>query len=396
MHRHENHNKNVGILSRGLRDVTFVSNQCGGILTQLGELSFNKNSAFEKLYNENLQVKISRDCQELEPSVGEQLASLLYLEPDSDLMAVSLAAESKREEEKAKGVNRESGSENPDIVPFEDDEEEEEDESEEEDENLGQVFGAQGRGRGRGRGMMWPHICLLHVVLVLSMEYEVFPLICLSPYGPRFSGDFAGPTSGMMFPVRPSGGFGMMMGPGRPPFMGGMGVGATPAARASRPLGIAPFYMPPPTQPSQNSNQAKRDQNAPNSDRNEGSAHAKDQEMAGSAGDEGQYQQRGKAQQDHYSAGNSLRNDESESEDEAPRRSRHGEGKKQRRSLETDSIAVSDGLYSYKVDYATMGSIGCCAGAIVEEVGCDGPAIEELTCISFVIAIMSAITRASR
>ncbi|KAK4399412.1 cleavage and polyadenylation specificity factor 30 [Sesamum angolense] len=131
---------------------------------------------------------------------------------------------------------------------------------------------------------------------------------------------------------------------GRPPFMGGMGVGATPAARASRPLGIAPFYMPPPTQPSQNSNQAKRDQNAPNSDRNEGSAHAKDQEMAGSAGDEGQYQQRGKAQQDHYSAGNSLRNDESESEDEAPRRSRHGEGKKQRRSLETDSIAVSDGL----------------------------------------------------
>ncbi|RVW98391.1 30-kDa cleavage and polyadenylation specificity factor 30 [Vitis vinifera] len=33
--------------------------------------------------------KISRDCQELEPSIGEQLASLLYLEPDSELMEMS-------------------------------------------------------------------------------------------------------------------------------------------------------------------------------------------------------------------------------------------------------------------------------------------------------------------
>ena len=31
-------------------------------------------------------MQISRDCQELEPSIGEQLASLLYLEPDSELM----------------------------------------------------------------------------------------------------------------------------------------------------------------------------------------------------------------------------------------------------------------------------------------------------------------------
>jgi len=30
-------------------------------------------------------VQISRDCQELEPFIGEQLASLLYLEPDSEL-----------------------------------------------------------------------------------------------------------------------------------------------------------------------------------------------------------------------------------------------------------------------------------------------------------------------
>jgi len=30
-------------------------------------------------------MQISRDCQELEPFIGEQLASLLYLEPDSEL-----------------------------------------------------------------------------------------------------------------------------------------------------------------------------------------------------------------------------------------------------------------------------------------------------------------------
>lgn len=33
-----------------------------------------------------IHLQISRDCQELEPSIGEQLASLLYLEPDSELM----------------------------------------------------------------------------------------------------------------------------------------------------------------------------------------------------------------------------------------------------------------------------------------------------------------------
>ena len=32
------------------------------------------------------EFQISRDCQELEPSIGEQLALLLYLEPDSELM----------------------------------------------------------------------------------------------------------------------------------------------------------------------------------------------------------------------------------------------------------------------------------------------------------------------
>ncbi|PIN07328.1 putative signal transduction protein involved in RNA splicing [Handroanthus impetiginosus] len=328
---------------------------------KLCELSFNKTRHLRNPYNENLPVKISRDCQELEPSVGEQLASLLYLEPDSDLMAVWLAAESKREEEKAKGVNLENGSENPDIVPFEDneEEEEEEEESEEEDEGLGQVFEAP--GRGRGRGMMWPpHMPLAPGARPFPgmrgfppnlmggdgfsygpMNPDPFSMAPhgFGPYGPRFPADFAGPGSGMMFPGRPSGGFGMMMGPGRAPFMGGMGG----PPRVGRPVGVPPFFPPPSTQPSQNSSRAKRDQKAPTSDRNDGSDQGTGQEKVGRPGDEGQYEHGGRAQQqDHYSTGNSHRNDESESEDEAPRRSRHGEGKKRRRSLEIDSNALAD------------------------------------------------------
>ncbi|KAL0290329.1 UNVERIFIED_CONTAM: cleavage and polyadenylation specificity factor 30 [Sesamum calycinum] len=279
---------------------------------KLCELSFDKTRHLKNPYNENLPVKISRDCQELEPSIGEQLASLLYLEPDSDLMAVSLAAELKREEEKAKGVNLDNGTENPDIVPFEDNEEGEE-ESEEEDESPAQVFGAQ--GRGRGRGMMWPP----HMPLARGSRpfpgIRGFPPNMMSgdgfsygpvnpdgfpmpdpfgmaprgfvPYGPRFSGDFAGPAPGMMFPGRPSGGFGMMMGPGRAPFMGGMGVGAAAAARAGRPVGMAPFYPPPPSQQSQNSNRAKRDLKAPSSDKNDGPDQGKGQEISGSTGGHG-------------------------------------------------------------------------------------------------------------
>ncbi|KAH6765222.1 cleavage and polyadenylation specificity factor 30 [Perilla frutescens var. frutescens] len=342
---------------------------------KLCELSFDKTRHLRNPYNENLPVKISRDCQELEPSIGEQLASLLYLEPDSDLMAAAVAAEQKREEEKAKGVNLDNGTDNPDITPFEDNEEEEEEESDEEDESVGQAFGAQ--GRGRGRGMMWPpHMPLARGARPFPgirgfppnmmgsdgfsygpVNHDGFPMPDLfgmaprgfGPYPPRFSGEFAGPASGMMFPGRPSGGYGMMMGPGRPPFMGGMGVGPAATARGGRPVGMPPFYPPPPQQqqqqPPQNLGRSKRDQKAPPSDWNESSDQAKGQDMAGSTGgpnDEGRDQMRGKAQQDdHYSAGNSYRNDESESEDEAPRRSRHGEGKKKRRSLEADATAVS-------------------------------------------------------
>ncbi|KAL6544944.1 30-kDa cleavage and polyadenylation specificity factor 30 [Orobanche minor] len=345
---------------------------------KLCELSFDKTRHLRNPYNENLPVKISRDCQELEHSIGEQLASLLYLEPDSDLMAISIAAELKREEEKAKGVNLDNGTENPDIVPFEDNEEEEDDEeeeSEEEDESQGHPFGSQ--GRGRGRGMMWPpHMPLargpprpFHGIRGFPpnmmggdgfsygpMNPEGFPMPDpfgmaprgFGPYGPRFPGDFMGPASGMMFPGRPANPFGMMMGPGLGPgrahFMGGVGVGAV---RGGRPGGVPPFYPQGPQPPSQNTNRAKRDQIAPSNDRNDSSFdQGKGQEIAGLNGDEGRNHQRGKSQQeDRYSGGNSYRNDESESEDEAPRRSRHGEGKKKRRNLEkAEADAVSGEL----------------------------------------------------
>ncbi|CAL5412567.1 unnamed protein product [Camellia sinensis] len=346
---------------------------------KLCELSFHKTRLLRNPYNENLPVKISRDCQELEPSVGEQLASLLYLEPDSELMAISVTAETKREEEKAKGViNSDNGAENPDIVPFEDNEEEEEEESEEEDESYGQAFGAAAaQGRGRGRGMMWPpHMPFARGARPLpgmrgfppvmmgadgfsygAVTPDGFPMPDLfgvgprpfAPYGPRFPNDFAGPASGMMFHGRPpAGGFGMMMGPGRAPFMGGMGIGAAPPARAGRPVGMPPMFPPPPSQPLQHSNRpVRRDQRGPANDKNDrysaGSDQGKGQEMGGSgADDETQYQQGGKNQEDQFGAGNSFRNDESESEDEAPRRSRHGEGKKKRRSLEADATGGSD------------------------------------------------------
>ncbi|KAL6538721.1 30-kDa cleavage and polyadenylation specificity factor 30 [Orobanche gracilis] len=339
---------------------------------KLCELSFDKTRHLRNPYNENLPVKISRDCQELEHSIGEQLASLLYLEPDSDLMAISIAAELKREEEKAKGVNLDNGTENPDIVPFEDNEEEEDDdeeESEEEDESQGHPFGSQ--GRGRGRGMMWPpHMPFargprpFHGVRGFPpnmmggdgfsygpMNPEGFPMPDpfgmtprgFGPYGPRFPGDFMVPASGMMFPGRPANPFGMMMGPGlgpgRPHFMGGVGVGAV---RGGRPGGVPPFYPQGPQPPLQNTNRSKRDQIAPSNDRNDSSFdQGKGQDIACLNGDEGR-NHRGKSQQeDRYSGGNSYRNDESESEDEAPRRSRHGEGKKKRRNLEkTEADAI--------------------------------------------------------
>lgn len=178
-----------------------------------------------------------------------------------------------------------------------------------------------------------------------------------APYGPRFSGDFTGP-GGMMFPGRPpqpgsvfppNGFSGMMMGPGRPPFMGGMGPTAT-NPRGGRPVGVPPPF---PNQPqsSQNSSRvAKRDVRGSINDRNDrysaGSDQGRAQEMGGPGrgpDDEVQYQQEGsKANQEDQYGSRNFRNDESESEDEAPRRSRHGEGKKKRRDSEGDAAASSD------------------------------------------------------
>ncbi|KAF3595910.1 hypothetical protein DY000_02023058 [Brassica cretica] len=282
----------------------------------------------------NRNYAISRDCQELEPSVGEELASLLYLEPDSDLMAISIAAEAKREEEKAKGVNPESRAENPDIVPFEDNEEEEEDDDESEEEEDGMANGPQ--GRGRGRGMMWPPQMPLGRGIRPMPGMGGFPLGVMAPsdafpygpggyngmpdpfgmggprpFGPRLGGDFRGPVPGMMFPGRPPqqfprGGYGMM---GRGPVMGGMG-NAAPRGGGGRPM-----YHPPATTTT-SVRPASSNRRTP--ERSDDRGVAVDEHTS-----HGMEQSEG---------GNSLRNEESgsEDEDEAPRRSRHGEGKKRR------------------------------------------------------------------
>jgi hypothetical protein len=60
---------------------------------KLCELSFTKTRHLRNPYNENLPVKVARDCQELEPSVGEQLVALMYSEQDSELMAFAKKAQ---------------------------------------------------------------------------------------------------------------------------------------------------------------------------------------------------------------------------------------------------------------------------------------------------------------
>lgn len=162
------------------------------------------------------------------------------------------------------------------------------------------------------------------------------------PFGPRFPAGFVGPASGMMFHNRPmGGGFGMMMGPtGRAPFMGGMGVGAAGPPRSGRPVGMPQMFQPPLSQPMQNMNHPiRRDQRGPATDKNERYRDGHEMSASGTDG-ETLYKQGGKPQEDR--GGNDLRNDESESEDEAPRRSRHGEGKKKRRGLEADATTGSD------------------------------------------------------
>ncbi|ERN07697.1 30-kDa cleavage and polyadenylation specificity factor 30 [Amborella trichopoda] len=341
---------------------------------KLCELSFHKTRHLRNPYNENLPVKISRDCQELEPSIGEQLASLLYLEPDSELMAIAVAAKSKREEERAKGVSPGGGdgSENPEIVPFEDNDDDEEEEEETDDDDDGsssQPLNVGPGARGSRARPMWapqipfarggvrpmpPGLRPFSPMMLGGPEaftygagppdvYRGFP-----PYvAPRFSGDFsalgpapgigyidaAGPTgAGLMFRAPPAGamfpgaapGLGMMMSSTRgPAFMGGMGI----AGRPSRP-GPVPFR---PVLPNVNGfGRGRRDQRKTES--GGGGEQGKEgmgPDGVGSGGDE-------------MRAGGPMRpygNDESESEDEAPRRSRHGEGRKKRREPDGEGEA---------------------------------------------------------
>ncbi|GJU99236.1 hypothetical protein Tco_1328507 [Tanacetum coccineum] len=142
-------------------------------------------------------------------------------------VAISLVAEAKREEEKAKGVNPENATKNPDIVPIEDNKEEEEEESEEDED---------------------------------SFE---------------------------------------------------LGRGARPSFSQQQPL-----------QYSQNSARSKRDQPSGGGSQTMGQDRHDDETQPGGE--------------------NTFKNGESKSEDKAPRRSRHGEGKKKRRSLEGDAATTSD------------------------------------------------------
>lgn len=118
---------------------------------KLCELSFNKTRHLRNPYNDNLPVKISRDCQELEPSVGNQLACLLYMEPDSDLMKVANEVALKWEEEKARGTSSSLEPDDTNIIPFEDIEEDQEEESDDDDSSS--QTASQSRGRSSiGRG----------------------------------------------------------------------------------------------------------------------------------------------------------------------------------------------------------------------------------------------------
>ncbi|KAJ6416889.1 hypothetical protein OIU84_002721 [Salix udensis] len=118
----------------------------------------------------------------------------------------------------------------------------------------------------------------------------------------------------------------MMMGAGCPPFMGGMGPTVSNPLRGPRPGGmLAPLLAP----SSQNNNFSfKRGQRAATNDRNDRHNVESDlvKDAAGESNDETRYLQEtvNAYHGDQFGAVNSNRNDESESEDEAPRWSRHG------------------------------------------------------------------------
>ncbi|KAG8385217.1 hypothetical protein BUALT_Bualt03G0019200 [Buddleja alternifolia] len=107
---------------------------------------------------------------------------------------------------------------------------------------------------------------------------------------------------------------------GRPPFMG---VGAQATGRAGRPVGMPSICPQLPQPPSHNLNRGKRGHKALAGDRSDVPGQGKSRGMAGSVGDEN-HSRREAHLKDCYRGGNSFKNVESESEDGAPRRSRHG------------------------------------------------------------------------
>ncbi|GKB12201.1 30-kDa cleavage and polyadenylation specificity factor 30 [Tanacetum coccineum] len=218
---------------------------------KLCELSFHKTRHLRNPYNENLPMKISRDCQELEPSIGEQLASLLYLEPDSELMVLFLLS-----------VN---------------------------------VYGNITSSRSKTRRAKSKKQKELIQKTRLKIQI-LFHLRTMKRNKRKKVRKMKTPY----YVTIPGGGFGMMMGPGprRGPFIGSAGRGARP-----------PFsQQQQPLQSSQNSAHSKRDQPSGGGSQTMGQDRPDDETQPG---DE-----------------NTFENGESKSEDEALRRSRHGEGNK--------------------------------------------------------------------
>ncbi|XP_057819474.1 30-kDa cleavage and polyadenylation specificity factor 30 isoform X2 [Cryptomeria japonica] len=337
---------------------------------KLCELSFHKTRHLRNPYNENLPVK-----------------------------AIACAVESKREEEKAQGVNAIPRNEDPNIVPFEDNDDDQDDDESDEEESSSHSLGAS-QGRGRGRGMMWPpHGPMARAGrgLVGSNPMGFYPVMIgdgygfdrfgmgpsegfampemfnasagpsqgFPPYshaGPRFGGSEygAGSNPGMIFHGRapqpngifPHGGArmmapgpnGMMGGAGRLHFMGGSGV----VGNSNRPSGM-PFRPP----QSGNSGRGRRDHRRRRNEHNTSTDRLQlgmDQRVTGksqqtrptgeaSETEPSRHQQHNGFRINSYAVTN---DDDSESEDEAPRRSRHGESKKKRRDWDGEEEDQAD------------------------------------------------------
>ncbi|MCO5562154.1 hypothetical protein L7F22_015780 [Adiantum nelumboides] len=341
---------------------------------KLCELSFNKTRHLRNPYKENLPVKISRDCQELEPTVGEQLASLFYMEPDSGLMKVANETELKWENERAR-IGQEP--EDANAVPFEVVEDDQEDEGSDEDDSASQTPSqikrpsmARGAGdapehyrnksRGRGRAMNDNFAGGFERVGANGFKLHGapgrgFPAYPLARYGgpPMGFGPIDGAVlaPGMLMSGRPPpngifvhGGPGMM----GPPGMVGVRTGSILAA--SRP----PFMSGPgqqhgrsPYRPPQGGSWGRRDQQLLRHQKNENTSTGDRLASGGDSRSGDKLHERFSASEEGYGmgdvdarqlqeqdyAGESYGKDDNDSlsEDEAPRRSRHGEGKKRRR-----------------------------------------------------------------